>query len=216
MQLISLCSLTDNNESTQLQYPLSFSSPLNHEDGKITQDNDFYATSVITTNIEDKEYETIGDRENEIITDNQGSTSHSENTTSHLPVPSYVNHSTVHLSVPSNHHQDQAVPTTDVIPTVTNECYSTSRLPSPTRPRGRMHRQQDMQLTQNQDVLTTDNIPTVTRLPSPTRLRVHQQQDMQLTQNQDVLNADNIQTVTNECYSTSRLPSPTHPRGRMH
>ena len=141
MQLISLCSLTDNNESTQLQYPLSF---MNHEDGKITQNNNFYSTSVITTNIEDKEYETIDDRENEIITNNQGSTSHNENTTTHLPVPSYVN---LRLSVPSNHHQDQAVPTTDTIPTVTNECYSTSRLPPPTRPRGCMYQQRGLTST---------------------------------------------------------------------
>ena len=39
------------------------------------------------------------------------------------------------------------------IATVTNECYSTSRLPSPTRPR--VHQQQDMQLTQNQAYVTS-------------------------------------------------------------
>ena len=43
---------------------------------------------------------------------------------------------------------NQGVLTSDDISTVTNECYSTSRLPSPTRPR--VHQRQDMQLTQNQ------------------------------------------------------------------
>ena len=41
------------------------------------------------------------------------------------------------------------------IATVTNECYSTSRLPSPTRPC--VHQQQDMQLTQNQAYVASVN-----------------------------------------------------------
>ena len=44
--------------------------------------------------------------------------------------------------------QNQAYVMTPTIPTVPNECYSTSHLPSPTHPR--VHQQQDMQLTQNQ------------------------------------------------------------------
>ena len=42
------------------------------------------------------------------------------------------------------------------IATVTNECYSTSHLPSPTRPR--VYQQQDMQLTQNQAYATSANV----------------------------------------------------------
>ena len=42
------------------------------------------------------------------------------------------------------------------IATVTNECYSTSHLPSPTPPR--VHKQQDMQLTQNQAYITSVNV----------------------------------------------------------
>ena len=91
------------------------------------------------------------------------------------------------------------------IATVTNECYSTSRLPSPTRPR--VHQQQDIQYTQN---LTTDAIPTVTnecystsRLPSPTHPRVHQQQDMQLTQNQVSVTSASVSMKTNESFGTT-------------
>ena len=42
------------------------------------------------------------------------------------------------------------------IATVTNECYSTSHLPSPTRPR--VHQQQDMQLTQYQAYVTSASV----------------------------------------------------------
>ena len=147
----------------------------------------------------------------ETIVYNQGSTSHNESTITHLPVSIDVNRSTLHL--PSHAHpcvnqKDMRLKlnilTTDAIPTVTNERYSTSRLPSPTRPR--VHQQQDVQIA--------DAIPTATNecystshLLSPTPPCVHQQQDMQLTQNQTT----DIPTVTNECYSTSHLLSPTPP-----
>ena len=136
----------------------------------------------------------------------------------HLPYVPVFSHSYPNSQVPLSNYVTFLAPTdldeenSKIIdfPTVTNECYSTSRRPSPTRPCG--HQQQDLELTQN---LTTDAIPTVTnecystsRRPSPTRPCGHQQQDMQLTQN---LSTDAIPTVTNECYSTSRLPSPTHP-----
>ena len=42
------------------------------------------------------------------------------------------------------------------IATVTNECYSTSHLPSPTHPR--VHQKQDMQLTQNQAYVTSASV----------------------------------------------------------
>ena len=110
---------------------------------------------------------------------NPAGTSHSERETStHLP--------------PSSHVGENDIPTS------TNECYSTSRLPSHTRPR--VHQQQDMQLTQN---LTTDAITTVTnecystsRVPSLTHARVHQQ-------NQTYITSGNIPMKTNECYGTT-------------
>ena len=68
---------------------------------------------------------------------NPACTSHGERETStHLPPSSHVGE--------------------DDITTSRNECYSTSRLPSPTRPR--VHQQQDMQLTQNQAYVTSANV----------------------------------------------------------
>ena len=68
---------------------------------------------------------------------NPACTSHGERETStHLPPSSHVGE--------------------DDIATSTNECYSTSRLPSPTRPR--VHQQQDMQLTQNQAYVTSASV----------------------------------------------------------
>ena len=68
---------------------------------------------------------------------NPASTSHGERETStHLPPSSHVGE--------------------DDIATSTNECYSTSHLPSSTRPR--VHQQQDMQLTQNQAYVTSASV----------------------------------------------------------
>ena len=50
--------------------------------------------------------------------------------------------------------ESEGVRMTD-FPTVTNECYSTSRLPLPSRG---VYQQQDMQLTQNQAYVTSANV----------------------------------------------------------
>ena len=62
------------------------------------------------------------------------------------------------LVSPSKREVTTHLPATldEEIATVTNECYSTSRLPSPTPPR--VHQQQDMQLTQNQAYITSASV----------------------------------------------------------